>query len=134
MRNGGAAWLRPFSMEPKMSQPSPILTGLACRCPRCSKGKLFNGYLKIAPSCAECRRDFGFADSGDGPAVFVIFIVAPIIVILAMLVDANFVIQPWMHLVLWIPTTIILSLALLPPFKGVLINLQYKNDAHEGRL
>ncbi len=117
-----------------MSQPSPILSGLACRCPNCGKGKLFSGYLKLAKACAECGLDFGFADSGDGPAVFVIFLVPPVIVILAMLVDAHFVIQPWMHLVLWIPTTIVLSLVLLPPFKGVLINLQYKNDAHEGRL
>lgn len=117
-----------------MSQPSPILSGLACRCPRCGKGRLFNGYLKIAPACTQCGLDYGFADSGDGPAVFVIFLVAPIIIILAMLVDANVVIQPWMHLVLWIPTTIVLSLALLPPFKGVLISLQYKNDAHGGRL
>lgn len=117
-----------------MNQPSPILSGLACRCPRCGQGKLFSGYLKVAPACAKCGLDFDFADSGDGPAVFVIFLVAPIIVVLAMLVDSAFVIQPWMHLVLWIPTTIVLSLALLPPFKGVLINLQYKHDAHEGRL
>ena len=117
-----------------MNQPSPILSGLACRCPRCGQGKLFSGYLKVAPACAKCGLDFDFADSGDGPAVFVIFLVAPIIVVLAMLVDSAFVIQPWMHLVLWIPTTIVLSLTLLPPFKGVLINLQYKHDAHEGRL
>ncbi len=88
----------------------------------------------MAPGCSQCGLDYGFADSGDGPAVFVIFLVAPIIIILAMLVDANFVIQPWMHLVLWIPTTIAVSLTLLPPFKGVLINLQYKNDAHGGRI
>lgn len=116
-----------------MSQPSPILTGLACRCPRCGKGKLFSGYLKIAPACDQCGLDYGFADSGDGPAVFVIFLVAPLIIVLALLVEASFTIQPWMHLVLWIPTTIVLSLALLPPFKGVLINLQYRNDAREGR-
>lgn len=116
-----------------MSQPSPILTGLACRCPRCGKGKLFSGYLKIASACDQCGLDYGFADSGDGPAVFVIFLVAPLIIVLALLVEASFTIQPWMHLVLWIPTTIVLSLALLPPFKGVLINLQYRNDAREGR-
>ncbi|ODT83399.1 MAG: hypothetical protein ABS76_03280 [Pelagibacterium sp. SCN 64-44] len=116
-----------------MSQPSPILTGLACRCPRCGKGKLFSGYLNIAPACDQCGLDYGFADSGDGPAVFVIFLVAPLIIVLALLVEASFTIQPWMHLVLWIPTTIVLSLALLPPFKGVLINLQYRNDAREGR-
>lgn len=116
-----------------MTQPSPILSGLRCRCPRCGRGRLFRGYLKLAPACSACNLDYGFADSGDGPAVFVIFAVAPLIVILALIVDATFTIQPWMHLVLWIPATIVLCLGLLPPFKGVLINLQYRHDAREGR-
>ncbi|KKB76571.1 membrane protein [Devosia soli] len=115
-----------------MLQPHPILTGLLGRCPRCGKGRLFSGYLKLAPACDMCGLDFSFADSGDGPAVFVIFLVAPIVVILAMVVGAIYPIAPWMHLVLWIPVTIGLSLALLPPFKGVLVNLQYRHDAHEG--
>jgi len=120
-------------METSVSQPNPILTGIACRCPRCGRGGLFAGYLKLAPSCPACGLDFGFADSGDGPAVFVIFLVAPVVIALALAVGAVFVIPPWMHLVLWIPTTLVLSLALLPPFKGVLVNLQYRHDAHEGR-
>lgn len=117
-----------------MSQPSPIATGILCRCPNCGKDKLFNGYLKVAEKCDQCGLSYDFAHSGDGPAVFVIFAVAPLIILLALVVDAAFVIQPWMHLVLWIPATVIFSLALLPPFKGVLINLQFKNKAKEGRL
>ena len=115
-----------------MSTPNPILTGIASRCPRCGKGRLFSGYLQLTPSCPQCGLDYDFADSGDGPAVFVIFLVAPVVIILALVVGASFTIPPWMHLVLWIPTTLILSLALLPPFKGVLVNVQYRHDAHEG--
>ena len=115
-----------------MAKPSPILTGLLCRCPRCGEGKLFSGYLKIVPVCAFCGLDLKFADSGDGPAIFVIFLVAPLVMILALAVGAAFNPPPYVHLILWIPTTLILSLALLPPFKGVLINLQFSNDAHEG--
>lgn len=115
-----------------MSQANPILRGLACRCPRCGEGKLFTGYLKLAAACSNCGLSYAFADSGDGPAVFVIFLVAPIVIILALIVGALWPIAPWMHLVLWIPMTIILSLLLLPPFKGVLVNLQFSNDAHEG--
>lgn len=115
-----------------MSQPNPILSGLLCRCPRCGEGKLFSGYLKLAPSCEKCGLDLKFADSGDGPAVFVIFLVAPVVVLLALITGSLMPIAPWVHLVLWIPTTLILSLALLPPFKGVLVNLQYRHDAHEG--
>lgn len=93
---------------------------------------MFKGYLKVAPRCSACDLDLAFADSGDGPAIFVIFLVAPIVVLLAMVVGALFNPPPLVHLALWIPTTIVLSLALLPPFKGVLVALQYRNDAHEG--
>ncbi|WP_349236038.1 DUF983 domain-containing protein [Devosia sp. FKR38] len=93
---------------------------------------MFKGYLKVAPRCSACGLDLAFADSGDGPAIFVIFLVAPIVVLLAMVVGALFNPPPLVHLALWIPTTIVLSLALLPPFKGVLVALQYRNDAHEG--
>ena len=115
-----------------MAQSSPILTGLKCRCPRCGEGKLFSGYLKLAPACTVCGLDLKFADSGDGPAVFVIFIVAPIVIALALLVGALFNPPPYIHLILCIPATLILSLLLLPPFKGVLVSLQYRHDAHEG--
>jgi uncharacterized protein (DUF983 family) len=121
-----------FSSGDPMSQPNPVTNGLLCRCPRCGRGRLFKGYLKLAESCDQCGRDYGFADSGDGPAVFVIFLVAPLVILLALLVGAVFPIAPWMHLVLWIPTTLILCLLLLPPFKGVMVNLQYRHDAHEG--
>ena len=115
-----------------MAQPSPFLAGLLCRCPRCGQGKLFQGYLKVTPSCPVCGLDLAFADSGDGPAIFVIFLVAPVIIVLALIVGATFNPPPLVHLMLWIPATLILSLALLPPFKGVLVALQYRHDAHEG--
>ena len=58
-----------------MAKPSPFLAGLLCRCPRCSQGRIFSGFLKVAPSCRACGLDLSFADSADGPAVFVILIV-----------------------------------------------------------
>jgi len=109
---------------------SPFVAGLACRCPRCGKGRLFSGFLKVAPRCEVCDLDLEFADSGDGPAVFVIFAVAPIVVILAFITEALFHPAPWMHLVLWIPTIIVLTMLLLRPFKATMIALQYQRGAH----
>ena len=111
---------------------SPFAAGRACRCPRCGKGRLFAGFHKVAPVCESCGLDLKFADSGDGPAVFVIFAVAPIVVILAFITDALFHPAPWMHLVLWIPTIIVLSLLFLRPFKATMIALQYQRNAGEG--
>ena len=111
---------------------SPFSAGLRCVCPRCGEGNLFVGYLKVAPVCESCGLKLDFADSGDGPAVFVIFAVAPIVMILAFIVEALFHPAPWMHLVLWIPTIIILSLLFLRPFKATMIALQYQRGAGEG--
>jgi uncharacterized protein (DUF983 family) len=108
---------------------SPFAAGLSCRCPRCGEGRLFVGYLKVAPVCEACGLDLSFADSGDGPAFFVILAVAPIVVILAFIVDALFHPAPWMQLLLWIPTIIVLTLVFLRPFKATMIALQYQRQA-----
>src|SRR3546814_12221007 len=49
--------------------PNAILAGLACRCPRCGKGRLFSGILKIAERCNACGLDLRKQDAGDGTAV-----------------------------------------------------------------
>jgi uncharacterized protein (DUF983 family) len=120
-------------MSQPATAPSPFLTGLMCRCPRCGEGALFSGYLKIAPACSKCGLDLKFADSGDGPAIFIIFLVSPLVIILAFIVEALFHPAPYMHLILWIPTTIVLCLALLRPFKATMVALQFRHSAHEGR-
>ena len=51
----------------------PVMRGLAGRCPRCGKGKLFDGFLTLRPRCEACGLDYSFADSADGPAFFVMF-------------------------------------------------------------
>ncbi len=39
----------------------------------------------------------------------------------------------WLHLVLWLPGTLILSLALMRPLKGVMLAAQFMNKAAEAR-
>jgi uncharacterized protein (DUF983 family) len=111
--------------------PDPIVTGLRCRCPRCGEGAVFRGYLKLRPRCEKCGLDLGFAEGSEGPAVFVIFIVGFLVVGAAALSETVWDIHPLMHLALWIPATIVLSLALLRPFKGVMIALHYRHLVHE---
>lgn len=113
--------------------PNPLLAGLKCRCPRCGEGRLFAGFLSVRPSCSECGLDFAFANSGDGPAVFIIFVVGFLVIGLAAVTEALFRPPPFIHLILWIPTVIVLSLLLIRPFKATMIALQYRHDAHEGR-
>ena len=62
------------------------------------------------------------------------FLVGAIVVPLALLLHLWLAPPTWVHLVLWIPAVIGLSLALLRPFKGVMFALQYKHGAREARL
>jgi len=95
---------------------------------------LFDGFLSPAKRCARCDLDLEFADSGDGPAVFIIMIVGFIVVGLALWTEINYRPDYWVHALLWLPLGIILPLALLRPAKGVLICQQYYRQAREGQL
>jgi uncharacterized protein (DUF983 family) len=116
-----------------LSKPQPLLAGLAGRCPVCGEGYLFDGFLKVSPSCEACGADFAKADSGDGPAVFVILIAGFIVAFAAVFTEFRFRPPIWLHLVLWLPGTLILSLALMRPLKGVMLAAQFMNKAAEAR-
>ncbi|MGH6760458.1 MAG: DUF983 domain-containing protein [Phyllobacterium sp.] len=112
----------------------PISVGLRGRCPRCGQGRLFNGYLATAERCGACGLDYSFIDSGDGPAVLVMLLIGFIVVGGALWMEVNLDPPLWVHFILWIPLAIALCLFALRWMKGVLIALQYKHKAAEGRL
>ena len=125
----------PLSEDRALYPPQqPIATGLKGRCPRCGEGRLFDGFLKLAPRCRACGLDFSFADSADGPAVFIILFVGFVIAGGALLVEIAYSPPMWVHIVLWGPLVLILCLGLLRPLKGVLVAQQYVHRAAEGRL
>jgi uncharacterized protein (DUF983 family) len=121
--------------KPKQrSLASTLAAGILGRCPACGRGKLFSGYLALAPRCEECGLDYHFAEAGDGPAVFVILVTGFIIVGAALIVEMTYKPPYWVHALLWGSLAILLPLLLLRSFKGALIALQYKHKAEEGRL
>jgi uncharacterized protein (DUF983 family) len=111
-----------------------ILAGLSCRCPRCGNGKLFTGFLTLRPRCEVCGLDYGFADAGDGPAVFIMFLAGFIVVGAALITEVVYQPPFWVHAVLWLPLILIVTLGPLRPMKGLMIALQYHHRAGEGRL
>jgi uncharacterized protein (DUF983 family) len=120
--------------ENKITAVSPYAAGLRGRCPRCGEGRLFDGFLELAPRCERCDLDYAFADAGDGPAVFVVLIAGFAVVGSAVLVEAAWRPPYWLHAVLWLPMLLILTLGLLRPLKGLLVALQYHHKAEEGRI
>ncbi|MTD94471.1 DUF983 domain-containing protein [Hyphomicrobium sp. xq] len=104
------------------------------RCPRCGRGPLFKNVLEMRDSCDRCGLDYRFIDTGDGPAVFAIFILGFLICGAALYVEFTFEPPVWVHLVLWGLGTPLIALGLLRFLKALLIALQYRNKAEEGRI
>lgn len=122
-------------MDANAPPPVPALkTALTARCPRCGEGPLFRGPLALRDRCDKCGLDYKFIDTGDGPAVFGIMILGFLVLGGALIVEFKIGPPVWVHLLLWGVGTPLLALGLLRFLKALLIALQFKHKAEEGRL
>jgi uncharacterized protein (DUF983 family) len=99
---------------------------LFCRCPRCGKAPLFAGLLTVRDRCPSCGLDLRRHDTGDGPAVLVMFVLCVIVFGLAAWVELSYSPPFWVHLVIWPPLTAVLAIALMRPLKAGLVALQFR--------
>jgi uncharacterized protein (DUF983 family) len=119
------------------TQPTVLqsaMRGLACKCPRCGEGKLFDGFLNLRTKCDACGLDYAFIDAGDGPAVFIILIAGAVVVFAALIVEVKYQPPFWVHAALWLPLILVVTLWPLRAMKSLLIALQFHHKAAEGRL
>ena len=114
-------------------EPSPLESAIAGRCPRCAKGPLFSGWVRFAERCRACGLEFSSFNVGDGPAAFLIFIVGTITVVAALVIDGAFSPPWWVHLV-WLPVAAVLTIGGLRFSKALLLTLEYRHRAREGRV
>lgn len=121
-------------MPEALPRISALMAGLQCRCPRCGKGPLFEHVLGMRERCSHCGLDYKFVDTGDGPAVFAIFILGFLCLGGTLIAEFKFGVPWWAHVLLLGVVTPILAVFLLRFLKATLIALQYKNKAEEGRL
>src|SRR3984893_9720982 len=110
------------------------MRGLACKCPRCGRGKLYAGFLTLRPSCEACGLDYAFIDAGDGPAIFIIMLAGALVVACALIVEVKYQPPFWLHAVLWLPLILAATLLPLRAMKSLLIALQFHHKAAPGRL
>jgi uncharacterized protein (DUF983 family) len=110
---------------------APFVAGVLGRCPNCGVGPIFNGFLKVAPRCSNCGFDLARSDSGDGPAVFVIFIAGFIAAFGLLFTEIVYRPPLWLEAVIWLPIAAALCLGLLRPLKGLMIAAQFANRASQ---
>ena len=104
--------------------------GCRGKCPNCGEGRLFGRFLKVAPECNVCGEEFHHHRADDLPAYLVIAVVGHIIVPLVLAVETAYAPEAWVQLAIWLPLTLISSLGLLQPTKGMIVALQWHAGMH----
>jgi uncharacterized protein (DUF983 family) len=117
-----------------VTQPAPLAIALGGLCPRCGAKTLFAGIVRFAPACDACGLDLAAFNVGDGPAAFLIMIVGGIVVAFALILELSAHPPFWVHVLLWLPLTAVLVVGSLRLAKGLLLALEYRNAAREGRI
>lgn len=121
--------------EPDRQKPGrpvlpSMLKGAAGRCMKCGKGRIFERFVKNRQACSSCGEEFHHHRADDAPPYFTITIVGHIIIPALVIVEVMWRPALWIHMSLWIPLTLLLSLALMQPVKGALIALQWALYMH----
>lgn len=114
--------------EPTLA--TAMLRGAACRCPACGEGALFRKFLKVKDRCDVCGEEFYHHRADDMPAYIVMSIVGHVVIGLLVWVETAYAPSIWVHLALWFPLTIGLSLLLLQPVKGTIVGMQWSLRMH----
>lgn len=117
-----------------MDAPTPIQAAWKGLCPRCGAPGLYEGLAAFAPACRACGLDYSAFNVGDGPAAFLTLIVGTLVTTAAILLELA--VRPHMlvHVLLWVPITAVAVIGSLRVAKGLLLALEYRRDAREGRL
>ena len=107
-----------------------MLRGARGRCPACGEGRLFRSYLKVADHCPACNEAMHHQRADDGPAYLTILLVshlaAPLLLVCYMAWRPSA-----MTMVLAFGLgAVVLSLLLLPVFKGGMVGLQWARRMH----
>ena len=130
MNTAANVWTRHTGEEEKRDVWLALKRGFRGRCPRCGQGKLFRAFLKVDSNCSVCELDFTPHRADDLPAYLVIIIVGHIVVPTALLIETDFSPPVWLQLAIYLPVTLLASLALLQPVKGAVVGLQWALRMH----
>ncbi len=95
---------------------------------------MFSGFLTLVKNCAVCGHPWAETDTGDGAAVMIILVVGAIVGGLALWTEMHYAPPVWLHLLLWVPLTLILCWLLLPRVKATLVAMIYRHNAGPGTL
>jgi uncharacterized protein (DUF983 family) len=125
-----AVWSQDSVKGEKRDLWTAMKRGFRCRCPRCGEGKLFRAFLKVDNNCSVCGLDYTPHRADDLPAYLVIVIVGHILIPIILWIETDYAPPVWLQLSIYLPVTLIASLALLQPVKGAVVGFQWALRMH----
>ncbi|HWL82166.1 MAG TPA: DUF983 domain-containing protein [Roseomonas sp.] len=107
-------------------QPFPPMTtmlgrGAMNRCPICGEGKVFQGFLRLAPECTHCHTRFAGLRADDAPPYFTIFIAGHLLLPPVFWVESAYQPPMWVHMAVWLPLFAVVCTLMLRPVKGAVV-------------
>jgi uncharacterized protein (DUF983 family) len=123
-------WTSALDPSAKRNVWTAMKRGFTGRCPNCGEGKLFRAFLKVDDHCSVCAQDFSAHRADDLPAYLVIVIVGHLLVPVILWIETDYSPAVWLQLAIYLPFTLIASLALLQPVKGAVVGLQWAFRMH----
>jgi uncharacterized protein (DUF983 family) len=103
--------------------------GILGRCPCCGTGQLFARYLKQVEHCADCGEKFSHLRADDAAPWATIILVGHVFLPLAFMVDLTNVMPLWAELTIWSSFFTLLSMAVLPRAKGMMLGVLWQTRA-----
>ena len=104
--------------------------GVAHKCPACGRGKLYTSFLKVVNQCNECGEELFHHRADDAPPYFTMLITGHLLVAGALALERFASPPTWVHTAIWVPLTILFTIALLPRIKGALVGMQWALRMH----
>lgn len=110
----------------KISLMRVLISGILKKCPKCSNGKIFSGYLKINNNCSKCNEDLSIYRTDDFGPWLSIVLAGHIVVPLVLSAEQAFVPDLWLQALIWIPFSLIIVLYLLPISKSICLAIMWR--------
>ncbi len=119
-----------------MSETKLLSAAFLGLCPRCGQRTIFAQDLrsnpaKFMPQCDHCGLNYDEFNVGDGPAALLTLVMGALLIVLALSLELSMRPPFWVHIILWVPITALLTIFSLRIAKGMLLILEYRNKAGE---
>lgn len=118
-------------MDEKSDHTPLLRSSFMGLCPECGAQSLFSGWVEFAPHCPKCGLDYSKYNVGDGPAAFLTTVIGGLLCILAIFVHLKYAPPLWVHLLLWLPLTILAVIYGLRISKAMLITAEHRLKGKE---